>query len=121
MEEFNIIIAGGRDFNDYGLLKEKVDKIISDKIKTHKISIISGQADGADKLGERYASENKLRIMKFNTDWGVYGKEAWKNTNVNMANYADALIAFWDGKSSGTKHMIEVARGKNIPTRIINY
>lgn len=118
---FRIIIAGGRDFTNYTLLKEKVDNIISDKRKTHQIYIVSGKARGADSLGEKYANENGLNIMEFPADWGKHGKSAGYKRNLEMAENADALIAFWDGESRGTKHMIDIAKEKNLPTRIIRY
>ena len=118
---FRIIIAGGRNFNDYNLLKEKVDNIISDKRKTHQIYIVSGKARGADSLGEKYANENGLNIMEFPADWDKHGRSAGYKRNVEMAENADALIAFWDGESRGTKHMIDIAKEKNLLTRIIKY
>ena len=118
---FRIIIAGGRNFNDYSLLKEKVNNIISDKRKTHQIYIVSGKARGADSLGEKYANENGLNIMEFPADWDKHGRSAGYKRNVEMAENADALIAFWDGESRGTKHMIDIAKEKNLLTRIIRY
>lgn len=118
---FRIIIAGGRDFNDYNLLKEKVDNLISEKRKTHQIYILSGKARGADSLGEKYANENGLNIVEFPADWDKHGKSAGYKRNLEMAENADALIAFWDGDSRGTKHMIDIAKEKNLPTRIIKY
>ena len=118
---FRIIIAGGRDFNDYNLLKEKVNNLISEKRKTHQIYIVSGKARGADSLGEKYANENGLNIMEFPADWDKHGKSAGYKRNLEMAENADALIAFWDGESRGTKHMIDIAKEKNLLTRIIRY
>jgi hypothetical protein len=121
MNTLKVIIAGGRDFNDYNLLKLKVDKILSQKKITHKIFILSGNARGADSLGEQYAKENSLEIIKFPADWSTYGKQAGMKRNVEMANEADALIAFWDGNSHGTKHMIDIATKKGLLVRIIKY
>lgn len=120
-ESFKVIIAGGRDFTNYQLLKEKVDKIISEKRKTHNIIIVSGTARGADSLGEMYAQQNSFLVMPFPAQWDEYGKKAGYIRNVEMAEYADALIAFWDGKSKGTKHMIDIATERNLPTRVIRY
>ena len=118
---YKIIIAGGRDFMDYNLLKEKVNKILQEKRVTHKIFIISGCARGADTLGVRYASENAFDVDKYPADWDKYGKKAGYMRNVEMAENADALIAFWDGKSKGTKHMIDIATERNLPIRVIRY
>ena len=99
METYKVIIAGGRDFVDYNLLREKVNNILIDKRLTHKIVIVSGCARGADTLGIRYASENIFDVDKYPADWDKYGKKAGYMRNVEMAENADALIAFWDGKS----------------------
>ena len=118
---YKIIIAGGRNFVDYNLLKEKVNKILQEKKVTHKIVIISGCARGADTLGLRYASENALNVEEYPANWDKYGKKAGYVRNVEMAENADALIAFWDGKSKGTKHMIDIATERNLPIRVIRY
>ena len=118
---FKVIIAGSRDFNDYELLKTKVDNILSQKKNTHKIYILSGKARGADSLGERYAVEHFLEVLFFPADWDTFGKCAGFKRNVEMANEADALIAFWDGESHGTKHMIDIATKKGLLVRTILY
>ena len=118
---YKTIIAGGRDFMDYNLLKEKVNKILQEKKVTHKIVIISGCARGADTLGLRYATENAFDVEEYPANWDKYGKKAGYMRNVEMAENADALIAFWDGKSKGTKHMIDIATERNLPIRIIIY
>ena len=118
---YKIIIAGGRDFMDYNLLKEKTNKILQEKRVSHKIVIISGCARGADTLGLRYASENTFDVEEYPADWDKYGKKAGYMRNVEMAENADALIAFWDGKSKGTKHMIDISKERNLPIRVIRY
>ena len=84
------------------LLKEKIDNL---NIQIDEI--VSGAARGADILGERYGIEHNIPIKRFPADWGKYGKGAGFIRNEQMGNYADYLIAFWDGKSRGTFHMIE--------------
>ena len=113
-----VIIAGGRGFNDYDLLCRKADKILS---RQSEIEIVSGAARGADKFGERYADERGYPIKRFPADWGTFGKKAGYMRNEDMAEYADALIAFWDGTSKGTKHMIDIARNNDLKVRVITY
>ena len=113
-----VIIAGGRDFNDYGLLQEKCDMFLSQQ---RDVTIISGRAKGADKLGERYACKRNLRLRGMPADWETYGKYAGFRRNEEMAKVADALIAFWDGKSKGTKHMIDTMKKLGKPVRIVMY
>lgn len=112
-----IIIAGSRNFNNYQKLKQECDKFLQDY---KNIEIVSGaHYKGADKLGEKYASEKKIKIIKFPADWIKYGKAAGPKRNNQMAIYADALIAFWDGKSNGTKNIIQLAKQRQLKTRII--
>ena len=116
---FKVIIAGGRDFKDYDLLKTKLNKILSN-INT-QIVIVSGKARGADSLGERYANEMEYKIAEFPANWDKYGKRAGYIRNEEMAKYADACVCFWDGKSKGTKHMIDLADKHNLKLRVIRY
>ena len=120
-EKFRVIIAGSRGFNDYNLLEEKCDFLLSEKVKTHDIVIVSGTARGADKLGERYARERGYELEAHPADWDKYGKSAGYRRNQEMAEVADAVICFWDGTSKGTKHMIDIAKEKNLMLRVIQY
>ncbi len=113
-----IIIAGSRNFNNYNLLKSKCNFYMKN---INHVEIINGMANGADKLGIHYASENNLPVNKFPADWYKYGKRAAYIRNRKMAVYADALIAFWNGKSKGTKMMIELAKQYNLKVRIVYY
>lgn len=116
---FKVIIAGGRDFNDYNTLKEYCDYILS---KTEEpVEIVCGEARGADTLGKRYAIEKGYSIKSFPADWSKHGKSAGHIRNKQMAGYADALIAFWDGNSRGTKSMISYAHSYKLKIRIIKY
>lgn len=113
-----VIIAGGRDFKDYNRLKQVCDKIL---INQNNIEIISGTAGGADTLGERYAQEKGYEVKKFPAKWDEYGKKAGYLRNQEMGEYADGLIAFWDGQSKGTKHMIDIANKNGLKVRVISY
>lgn len=113
-----LIIAGSRDFNDYQLLKDKLDKA---KEYFGIFEVVSGKAKGADSLGERYAKENNLPIKEFPADWDTHGKKAGYLRNEQMAQYADGCIVFWDGVSKGTQHMINLANQYNIKLSIVNY
>ncbi len=112
-----LIIAGSRGFTDYECLKETCNFLLSN-ILDDNIEIISGTAKGADQLGERYAEEMGYKIKRFPAEWDKYGKGAGFRRNTIMAKYSDTLIAFWDGKSNGTKHMIGVARKNNLNVKI---
>lgn len=114
-----IIIAGGRNYTDYQKLKTECNQILQNQ---NNIEIVSGgHYKGADKLGEQFATEKGFKLTKFPADWNKYGKTAGPKRNKQMAKYADALIVFWDGKSKGTKNMIQLANHSKLKTRIILY
>lgn len=113
---FKLIIAGSRTFDNYELLREKLDKLLVNKIE---VEIVCGCCKGADLLGERYAKERNCKIKYFPADWDNLGRGAGFIRNRQMALYADALVAFWDGKSRGTECMIEFAKEHNLLIRII--
>lgn len=132
MKELRIIIAGGRDFNDFKLLFKSVEKIQSDYVDKHfnelsRVCIVSGTARGTDKLGELYAERVGVHIYRFPADWETYGKSAGYRRNAEMAKFASednnigVLIAFWDGKSRGTKHMIDLAKRHGLKVNVVNY
>lgn len=114
-----VIIAGGREFKDYKKLKKYMDFILMN-VDKDKLEIVSGGARGADLLGEKYAEEKGYPIKQFIPDWGI-GKQAGYLRNWDMAKYADALVAFHDGESKGTQHMINLAKKENLLVRIVNY
>lgn len=96
-----VIIAGGRNFTDYQRLTKTCNKLLENETG---IEIVSGAYyKGADLLGEQYAKEKGYKLTQFPANWKRYGKAAGPKRNQEMANYADALIAFWNGKSNGKK------------------
>lgn len=119
-----IIIAGGRDFNDYEFLQDKVSDFILMELPEDiwsEIEIVSGGANGADKLGERYAKERNCKMTRFIPDWNKHGKKAGILRNHEMGDYADVLLAFWDQKSKGTKDMITYATKQGLWVEVFTY
>lgn len=104
-----VIIAGGRDYHNYDTLLEAIEEAPF-RITT----VVCGGAKGVDSLGERYAQEMNLPIQYFYPDWDLHGRAAGPIRNGKMAENADALLAIWDGKSRGTKNMIETARKRKL-------
>ena len=124
--KYNIIIAGSRDFTDYDIVKSSLKNFLLSKQTTDKPTIICGMARGADMQGYRLAKEFKLPLKEFPADWNNYGKRAGYIRNEQMAKYAQehgngVLFAFWDGKSKGTKWMIELAKRYNLEVHIFNF
>jgi hypothetical protein len=107
------IIAGSRSITSLRIVAETIRE------SGFKITqVVSGGARGVDSLGEEWAAIWKVPVVRFIPDWGKHGKRAGYLRNSDMANYADALIAIWDGKSRGTKHMIDLAKAKGIKVYI---
>ena len=111
-----VIVAGSRSFNDYKLLKERLDYYFSNV----KPIIVCGEAKGADTLGKRYAEEKGYDVMSFPADWSK-GKHAGYLRNEEMAKEADMLVAFWNGTSRGTEHMIKTMKKLGKPVRVVNF
>ena len=117
-KNLKLIVAGSRGFDDYGLLRAKLDALLA---TSPDAVIVSGGASGADALGERYAKDRGLAVKRFPAQWQAYGRAAGPIRNQAMAKYADALVAFWDGKSRGTANMIWAARAAGLQVRVIRY
>lgn len=117
-----IIIAGSRTFNDYELVRKTMSALF-DNISPSQMEIISGHCpSGADRLGEMFAERNGIRLTLFPADWNKYGKTAGPIRNKQMAEYVSSdgyLVAFWDGKSRGTKNMIEEAHRVGATVKIV--
>lgn len=123
-----VIIAGGRDFDDYELMVEQARYFMRN---LDDVKIISGgnkvwnpvkqRHTGADLLAAKLAKEKNIPFKEYPADWKQHGIKAGWIRNREMGEAGTHLLAFWDGKSRGTKMMIEIARSKNIPTEIISY
>lgn len=133
MKELRIIIAGGREFNDYDLLHDKVMEYLASMDDTDiinspsQVKFISGTARGADTLGEQFAYRYGYDVKRFPADWNGLGKRAGYVRNEQMAKYASegdnygVLIAFWDGQSRGTRHMIDLANKHGLEVHVVRY
>ena len=131
IRELRIIVAGSREFNDYDLLRNTLmdyldfmdDKDVVDN--PIQVKFISGTAKGADTLGEQFAYTYEYDVIRFPADWNTYGKSAGYRRNAEMAKYASeaygVLFAFWDGKSRGTKHMIDLAKRYGLEVHVVNF
>ncbi len=120
-----VIIAGSRTYTDYDKAWSKIldfTSTITNEI-SEDLEIVSGGAKGADALGERFAKESlpvvSIKLTVFPANWDKHGKSAGFLRNIEMADYADALLAFWDFKSRGTKHMIQTAINKGLIVKVV--
>lgn len=129
-----IIIAGGRDFKNAELLNEIMFNKLKD-FEPEEIQIVSGMAEGADKLGYDWADDYNIDIKKFPAKWkdfsepcvrkyniyGPYNVLAGYIRNQLMADYADELVVFSDGKSKGTQDMIKRATRAKLKILVVGY
>ena len=118
-----VIVAGGRDFKNYKLLKCTLDSFQQEY--GNITEVISGTAVGVDKLGEQFANENNIPIKRFVPDWQGLGKKAGHVRNRQMGDYAKEhngmLVAFWDKQSKGTKGMIDYATKIELKNVVLYY
>lgn len=106
------IIAGPRNITD---ILWVIAAVVSAELDGITVSeIVSGRARGVDQLGEQFAAANGIPVKGFPADWKQFGKRAGYLRNTQMADYAEALIAIWDGESKGTGHMIDIAKAKGL-------
>ena len=123
-----VIIAGGRKFDDYLFLEERCDHLLANSTD---IEIISGAAPigntpfgkllGADQLGQFYALQRGYPVTTFPAQWEEFSRAAGPIRNNQMAKHSDALIAFWNGFSTGTENMIVAARKYGLRVKVCRY
>ena len=111
-EYFFCLIVGSRTFQDYDLLKSKLDYLLQNQ--GNEVVIVSGGAKGADSLAEKYANEYGFPLKVFPAEWEKYGKSAGYIRNEEMHKYIAkqnkrGIVAFWDGISKGTAHNFKLA------------
>jgi hypothetical protein len=113
-----VIIAGSRTIKDSAHLMVALN--LAKEMGIEITEVVSGGAAGADRLGEAYAVGKGLPIKKFLPDWNKHGRAAGPIRNKEMVKYADALIALWDGHSTGTSTTIMYAQDKGIKICVYN-
>lgn len=114
MTMINLAIVGSRTFNDYELLKQHIEP-------TNIAAIVSGGARGADTLAEQFAEEHSIQMIVFKPDYEKHGRSAPFVRNTAIIEAADSVIAFWDGKSTGTLDSIKKARKLGKSVTVIEY
>ncbi|MBQ6708862.1 MAG: DUF2493 domain-containing protein [Clostridia bacterium] len=116
-----IVVAGCRDYYNYEEAREYIDFCINRIKNEYELIFISGDCRGTDQLGERYAIEHGYAVEHYPADWKKYGRAAGPKRNEKMAEVADYVICFWDGKSRGTGSMIKYAEryGKELKVKYI--
>jgi hypothetical protein len=104
-----VIVAGSRTICDYHIVNTAI------WASGFKITeVVSGGARGVDTLGERWAKLNRIPVRRFLAEWEKFGRSAGPRRNEQMAYYGDALILIWDGKSAGSRNMLNIARARRL-------
>jgi hypothetical protein len=142
-----LIIAGGRGFEDnvlavksfMALIAEVNYTVITTVTQTKTIAeqnndtksivvrenpfteIVISHTKGDCHIGEFVANFYKIPVKRFISDWDTLGKRAGYVRNVEMVEYADALLVFWDGQSRCTEHVINIAKQKGLLVKVVNY
>lgn len=105
-----VVIAGSRykdtekkiPFDDYGLIVQTIER------SGYNITeVVCGMAIGVDRLGEQWAINRSIPVKEMPADWNRFASAAGPIRNRDMAIYADAAIIIWDGRSEGTRNMID--------------
>lgn len=113
-----IAIVGSREFKGIDLATDIIFEFLKEYVDDEEIYVVSGGAKGIDSLAERIAVKLNIETIIFKPDWSIYGKSAGYIRNKLIINSADMVLAFWDGKSKGTKHSINLAVKANKPINI---
>ena len=111
------IIAGSRNARE----RDVIQGIMNCPWVKEITRVISGKAHGADRYGEFWAERNGLTVLKFPAEWNIYGMSAGPRRNKEMAQNANALIAIWDGSSTGTSSMLNYAEKYDLKTFVYYY
>lgn len=112
-----VIIAGSRSI-DWPTFVQMWG-LIPTEIPSSFVEIVSGGAKGPDSHGELVARKNGIEIKRFIPSWTTLGKRAGILRNVEMGEYADSAIVFWDGESRGSLHMFEYMKSKDKPAILL--
>jgi hypothetical protein len=107
-----LLIAGSRTLSpSVAFIYGAVESFRLPKLK----EVVSGAANGVDSAGEDFADYYDIEIRRFYPDWDGLGKSAGYKRNLEMGQYADALLLIWDGESKGSGHMKDIMRKLNKP------
>ncbi len=110
-----LIIAGSRSLTD----PIPIIEFLSKYMPPHNLEVVCGMAKGPDLIGKSWAESCRFPVKEFPANWDKHGRAAGFFRNRDMAIYADELIAFWDGKSNGTRNMIDEMLKRGKPFQVI--
>ena len=112
-----VIIAGSRGITDEALIRAEMNRLW---MQIGPYTVISGAARGPDTISAEIAKRAGVFVEYLPADWEKYGKSAGYRRNKEMTKKATHLLAFWDGLSRGTKHMIDIAKQVRLHVTVIH-
>lgn len=105
-----VAVIGSRNLNITNL---------EEYIPENVTEIVSGGAKGVDSNAKDYARKHNIPLAEFLPDYRKFGRGAPLKRNLQIIEYADIVIAFWDGKSHGTKYVIDNCKKLNVPVKVV--
>ena len=109
-----VVVCGSRSWTDEEIIRERIFALHP------SVKVIHGGARGPDRTAGRIAKEQGHTVIEVRADWLRYGKAAGYKRNEAMLSLEPMLvIAFYDGSSRGTAHMIRIAEAAGIPVEVI--
>uniref|UniRef100_A0AAU6VZE9 DNA processing chain A n=1 Tax=Pseudomonas phage Arace01 TaxID=3138526 RepID=A0AAU6VZE9_9VIRU len=121
MPKQKMIVAGGRDFIDHERMLAEFNNLVASGFMAPDCELVCGMARGADMTAYHIFRAHNNPVHVFHPDWDAEPKRAGFIRNAEMGDFADACIAFWDGQSKGTKHMIDYMQRLDKPLTVIRY
>lgn len=91
---------------------------LGDYLPKDTTEIVSGGARGIDRSARAYAKTHNIKLTEFLPEYERYGRAAPLKRNLQIIRYADMVLAFWDGKSNGTRFVIENCKKENVPVKV---
>lgn len=121
-----VLVCGSRTWTNREMLRRQLDRLV-DQCTDNILAVIHGCAQGADLLAKEWATDVagiytvNVALMEFPANWRIHGKSAGfiRNQQMLTEGKPDLVLAFWDGKSRGTKHMIDLAKKAGVRVEII--
>lgn len=113
---FLVLVCGSRGWRDGSRI---YDRLVALDKEHDQVTVLQGGAQGADRLARGWAWKLGMGVLTVRPDWRKHGKGAGLKRNEKMADMGPKLVlAYWDGKSNGTRHMIQTARDRGIPVEV---
>lgn len=113
-----LAVVGSRSLH-HEVYRVRIYQLI-DAYRPNLEEIVSGGAAGIDTFAAEYAKDHEIPLKVFLPDWQRFGRSGGYRRNVQIVRYADAVLAFWDGRSKGTQHSVALALEHHRPCQVFH-